>query len=71
MYKSFNNSISVKKSIACDQNEIRLVGGENTLEGRVEVCDNNEWKTVCNKGWDNNEAKVVCTQLGYTGDKIG
>ena len=71
MYKSANTIVSLSKSTACDQNEIRLVGGENSLEGRVEVCNNSEWKTVCNKGWDNNEAKVVCTQLGYTGDKMG
>ena len=65
MYKSVI-LVSLSKSTACDQNEIRLVGGENTLEGRVEVCDDSEWKTVCNRGWDDYEAKVVCTQLGYT-----
>ena len=34
----------------------------------MEVCDDSEWKTVCNRGWDDNEAKVVCTQLNYTGN---
>ena len=36
------------------------------LEGRVEVCVNNEWKTVCDNGFGNVDAKVVCRQLGYS-----
>ena len=36
----------------------------------MEVCDDSEWKTVCNGDWDDNEAKVVCTQLNYTGNTI-
>ena len=33
------------------------------------MCDNNEWKTICNGGWDDNEAKVVCRQLGFPEDE--
>ena len=40
--------------------------GWNQYEGRVEVCDDGEWKTVCDRGWKVKEAIVVCRQLNYS-----
>ena len=50
----------------CVESGVRLVNGTNQHEGRVEICSNNRWGTVCDRGWDKNEAEVVCKQLGFS-----
>ncbi|XP_077419545.1 lysyl oxidase homolog 3B isoform X2 [Vanacampus margaritifer] len=45
-------------------NQIRLVGGRSTYEGRVEIRVGSRWGTVCSAGWSTREAMVACRQLG-------
>ena len=50
----------------CTDGNIRLVSVSNPLEGRVEVCYDGVWGTVCHNNWNDIDASVVCFQLGYS-----
>ena len=50
----------------CTDGDVRLIGGDNEFGGRVEVCVNRAWGTVCSRSWGSEEARVVCNQLGAT-----
>ena len=57
--------------IICYDGEVRLMNGSHSHEGRVEVCFNEKWGTICDKlyrwKWNISQAEVVCQQLGFSG----
>ena len=53
----------------CTDEEKRLVGGSTHREGRVEMCTNGRWGTVCNNSQEG-IAGTVCSQLGFPAEKV-
>ena len=55
--------------IDCHEGAMRLVGGSNNSEGRVEVCVNGRWGAIKVCGVpDQTEAvaSILCDQLGFS-----
>lgn len=55
----------------CSNGDVRLVNGSSVLEGRVEICINRVWGTVCSEAFTVDEARVTCHSLGMiSGDLL-
>ena len=48
----------------CEDGDVRLVNGSFATEGRLEVCKNKIWGSVCSTGFDSTDAYVICNELG-------
>ena len=64
---SLNNQILMFHNMTegVDSTSIRLVGGQSSKEGRVEVFNGHNWGTVCDDYWNTDNARVVCRHLGF------
>ena len=69
IYKAFIYKviILVATEPECNETDIQLVDGAEANIGRVEICLNGVWGSVCDDNWDVRDAQVVCRQLGYNG----
>lgn len=47
------------------QKNVRLVG-RSKVSGRLEVCRNGKWNTVCGQKFNSTDATVVCRELGFS-----
>ena len=57
--------IDHKFSVFIKPMKIRLRGGAQVSEGRVEIKHRDSWGTICDDHWSLTEANVVCRSLGY------
>ena len=50
----------------CQDGDVQLVDGSYNNVGRIDLCVNGIWGTICSNSFDNKDASVVCRQLGYS-----
>ena len=66
----YSFSYGLLVSTACRDGNVLLMNGSvasfGQREGRVEICKNNVYGTVCDDFWDRLDGDVVCRQLNFT-----
>ena len=50
----------------CQNGDVQLLNGSTAYSGRVEICFNETWGTICDNMWSATDASVVCSQLGFS-----
>ena len=50
---------------SCKEGDVRLVNGTIVSNGRLEVCVNGVWGSVCTSGFTSIDGIVVCRQIGH------
>ena len=45
---------------------MRLSGSSVDNAGRIELCVEEIWTSLCDESWDYKDAQVVCRELAYS-----
>ena len=48
----------------CEDGDVRLDTSDAIVGGRLDVCYDGIWGSVCNEMWTDIDAQVACNQLG-------
>ncbi len=66
MWLLFPHIFIVLAAEACRHGEIVLSDGKTRYEGRIDVCLNGQWNTICEDSFGGDkEVRVICRQLGF------
>lgn len=58
--------LPVVEESLCPNGDVRIVDGNSNSDGRVEICLDGEWGTVCaDRHWDEEDARTTCRQLEF------
>lgn len=49
-----------------DRPQQRRSAKDTVSAGRVEMCLDTEFQSICDNNWNNAEASVVCSELGFS-----
>lgn len=59
-------------AVACNEEYVRLVNAEGRIikdtisSGRVEMCRDMEFHTICDNNWNSVAASVLCNEQGFS-----
>ena len=51
---------------SCFHGRARVRGSSSEMVGRIEVCIQEKWRTICSNQWKEEDARVLCHQLGFS-----